>query len=787
MGWRLSLHRQISRHCQLAQTPFARFLALVPDRLRLARGASIRDVRLPLGVPAEVRGQFAEAFVDHDPGPAARPTTDARRLLRLAQIDGDLDLFWLDRWYALHGGPLIRKLTQIYAKGFDEVGAGAGGEETAYLVHLQLVDALATAITAARSPLRPSLCSLAATLLEVAMQAALEPEGRSHRSLPARLGLQFSATLSAPVFGLEPGDYSARPLNAYRTIGSAIDLAGRVMRGQIETIDLDEVVDTFTERLRRDRATQVELTRQILAEMVRDCALVLLLQHGTTLSPASIALRAVASSGRHLVGAVDRAASRAELLDALRDAPFAAEKPAVTLRGLLERADQALDGDTSVLGSHGNLTERAKLAASGAVALALDCLASQVAGNLRGIVDQIPPEQIDAAYAEGRCYRLHWDTLPLYRSPKPPTSAVLYIETSDLAERLLTMDSDTAVRSSKASFYDPTFALAASLTGPERTAIRLCRFSEAGLAFEGDIVALLDLAIGVRRIVDQANQARHEGVADALGGTSSRQQAIDTELAGIAKRLEEIDRSLHGMQPGGQKSLLLVERQSLTVKRSTLVANREAIASSRAGKSLEVGLFISAGAPAKQLDDTFGGALHFSTLVSRGLVEAAWACRRSAPIADERRRTLEAASRASGRAEPVFVSQLVVQRFALSKTTKDAHTEIHNVGCGISKAALDAFRQERSGVLSFEKVNLSSVDLDERMRTDFIFDSPNHALIVARRDGTARPVLVFRKVGSIDVGRPGAEHPIEAWEVIDGGSPFVGALFERVDVSAADG
>lgn len=772
--------------CVRGKTSFARFLALVPDRLRLARGASVREVRVPVAVPVDVMSTLADAFGSDRVAARPRIASEPRRLLRLCQIDGDIDLWWLDGWYEHFGPPLIQNLARVYAKGFDEVGAGEGGEETAYWVHLQLIDVLHRALGAAPAERRMALSVLAMTMLDVAMQAALEPSGRARTNLGARLGLQFAATLSPCAVGLDPETLALRPLNPYRTIPTAVALALRVIQGPIESIDLTDVVQTFTERLRRDPEVQAELTQRLLADLVRDCALVLVLQHGAPGPGPSNTLRGLAASGTKLLETIVDRSARVDLIAQLDRAEFGATKPARAMVALLTNAGKALDGDTSVLGPHGNLTKRAALAASGAVALVLDHHAAEVARQVRGIAAHVAGAEADAQFAQGRCYRLSWDDQPLYRTPHTNQSAVLFVDTRDLASRVVDVDAQSIADFTRACFYEPVLDLARSLSGPEGRAVRLISFSESGLAFEGDIVSLVHLGAAVTQIVDATNAGQREAVADALGGTSSRQRELEREIAAIDARINSVESELRSIAPGAHKRMLQVEWQSLDKQRLALARNRDHGIAATRGRPLEVGMFLSVGEPSVAFDAT-ASAPSPQVVLSKALVEARLASRQSAAVGYERKRTLEAATRTRGQRDPTFVARVSVRSIVLGALGDQQVSEVHNVGCGISKAALDAYVNERAGVLEFQQTRLCGVDLDAPIRDAFIFDNPNEVLMTATRPGQPSPVLMFRKVGVIDLGPLDASHRVDAWELIPVDSPFVRMLFGRSPGSVSNG
>src|ERR1700737_2234710 len=92
--WRYNLYRNVLSFCQQGQFSFARFLALVPDRLRLAVGESVAKTQIPVSWQADFVERCGELLPSFPSTPrlatalAASPE-QLRRAIRRAQIDGN--------------------------------------------------------------------------------------------------------------------------------------------------------------------------------------------------------------------------------------------------------------------------------------------------------------------------------------------------------------------------------------------------------------------------------------------------------------------------------------------------------------------------------------------------------------------------------------------------------------------------------------------------------------------------------------------------------------------------
>ena len=129
--------------CRNGHFSLARFLALVPDRLRLVTGHRGLGIRIPVVVDPELEAAFAQIFGGLAPAPVRpRDRKELRRALRMAQLDPELDPSWVTAWLRERGDRALDALHRVYRRGLAEIGRGEGGVEAAYLVHLLLTETL---------------------------------------------------------------------------------------------------------------------------------------------------------------------------------------------------------------------------------------------------------------------------------------------------------------------------------------------------------------------------------------------------------------------------------------------------------------------------------------------------------------------------------------------------------------------------------------------------------------------------------------------------------------------
>ncbi|MEM7678949.1 MAG: hypothetical protein AAF449_23465, partial [Myxococcota bacterium] len=362
---RLALFQSGFEFCRQGGFSFARFLALVPDRLRLALGDGGHRVRLPVTVANDAVRRLEEHLPvwtsDARPG-AAQSASELRQVVRFAQQDPGISPVGLLSWLRLSGDPLLNLLVSLYERGFGEVGRGEGGAETAYLIHLVIVElARRTILDAAPDKLGASVVLTA--MLDAAIAGVLTSSRVNDNHLSPRLGYQLASTRSPLAFGLDADELAARPVNIYRTIPRALQLARRVVQPPVEVIPLDRVAETLAKRMLVEPELQAALLKDILLEMVRDAALIGTMQaYRPSGDNLSVVLSELLGSPKALMQAVFNQARRERLIGRLQemvDGP----KAVAALTDLLRGVPAVEQGDARPLGVHGNLEERALLAA----------------------------------------------------------------------------------------------------------------------------------------------------------------------------------------------------------------------------------------------------------------------------------------------------------------------------------------------------------------------------------------------------------------------------------------
>src|SRR5229473_326959 len=321
-------------------TLYARFGALVPDRLRLAVAESIAKSHIPVLLDTGLVEECAELL----PNGQSRPVPAdfevdlnlLRRAIRLAQIHANLDVLGIARWLSERGDKLLKLCGRLYLKGLREIGQGEGGEETAYLVGLLILHAFREALQKKVKDVSPEQQALVNALLGMALEGALASEAGAGEALSARLGFQFAVTSSPFALGARVSRLIESPLNSYRTTSEALELMKAQLQGPAEKLDLDHCVGCVAEQLLGRALPRTRLAQEVLHELVRD-------------------------------------------------------------RKLLIEAERPLLGATRPLRGHGDVGKRAELAATGAMLLLLDQKVCQCVAELMSRVQFVSA----GSYPEG--------------------------------------------------------------------------------------------------------------------------------------------------------------------------------------------------------------------------------------------------------------------------------------------------------------------------------------------------------------------------------------------------
>lgn len=779
--WRLDLYARIFQFCQQGDFSYARFLALIPDRLRLAVGESVERIQIPVLIHPKLRTEWARLMAwgnINQQAPLYTSPQGLRRVLRLCQMDPDLDVTVVGRWLQTSGNQLINHFAKLYLKGFKEIGLGEGGEETAYLVHLQLVESIRQTVSTQSALGDIAHACLLSTLLDMALRATLDSEPVASTELSPRLGFQFAATLSPFAFAVAPFDLARRPLNYYRTTAHALQLARRVIQDPIEVIPLTRVVETLGQRIAMDPAARQGLLYDAIADMVRDCVMLIVAQESGGPDDGELRwLTQIAGTANQLSQHLQNSRRREKLAQITGGPRFAGSKPARALSDLLFSAPQVLAGDPRALGIHGNIEERAKTAAAGAVCSILDERTEQLKQELHRIVNHLPASEEAKTYEQGRCYRLALDDQPLYHLPIDQKEATLHVDTRALAGRLFRTDARSTADFLKRYFYAPVFNLLKSLSGPAADAVQVVRIADDALVLRGDVIVLVEVALRLQAIVAAANASAGEGASEILGGAAGALAEIDEEAARLENRVDVIDGMLKRLRQGEPSVRFLQDERRLLVTRAGQLrrSQREMQARSQ-GEAIRAGLFIAYADRAEIVDMPEAGFGATVTL-SRGLLEAAQAAARSPALELERRRVAKLAARLQS-STPMQIPFEVLIRPVADPTDEGLEvTQMYNAGVAVSAATLDAYRSKRRGVLRFQELELTTADLDVEFRKRFVIEAVKERFVLATRFDDRALVLLFRHAGTLSLGAVDSGMVTDVWEMIGPDAPFARALF----------
>ncbi len=778
---RVELYRRVFAFCRQGGFSFARFLALVPERLRLALGDDARRIRIPVHVapelPARWRALLPPGGRDAS-GPLHRSMPELKRVVRLAQVDPDVDVVRVAEWLQGPVEAFTDTARALYARAFAEVGRGEGGLETAYLIHHLVLGSLAQVV---RGELPAA--ALLHPLLDLAVEAAAA--GKVGATLPARLGFQLAVTTSPWSLGADGARLAERPVNAYRTTPEAIALARRVVQDPVELIALERVEATLAERQLVDPTLHAGLRRAVLMELVRDGMLLLVAQGWTPERAAELELaRQVCSSATALEQHLFVRRRREQLAQWLRARPGTSKAAEVVLR-LVEGVEAVTSGDLSPLGVHGELRERAVTAARGALAFVLDERTEALRHDLTALIEPLPAAEGDAAWSAGRCYRLSLDEAPLHRTAARAAEGYLLLDLSALASRAAALPARTVAEVLSRALHRPIAEAVQRAAGGDAQRVRVARWTPEQIVLHGDLVAVLELALEVRGVVARAGQQLERRVPDVLGGEADALSELEAEITRLGERLATVEGALLRFSDDPVSSRFLRD--------SHAVLSRELTALQRARSAaapVEVGAYLALAEPAEvvELPGRAGeGALRL--VLSRAHVEAALGASRSgraprpdAPFQVEVRRrvvvppVLEAAlARALEDHDPRALAALTEQwALAPQPVADDA---VYNGGCAVSGPALEALVHDRRGVLTFEDRTIAPADLPPGLRARLA--SPDEPIVLraalSAQDGAL--VHLFRAAGTLR--SPGLERDVAVWELLTLDGPFVRALEEE--------
>ncbi len=745
--WRVDLYTRCFEHCRTGRFSLARFLALIPDRLRLVTGQRGIGVRIPVTIEPALSDLWADSFGARSAAfVRTQDPKELRRTLRIAQLDPELDPLALLGWLRERGDPILASLGHLYRRALSEVGRGEGGEEAAYLVHMVATEQLARAIPSGEVSSR----LLAFALVQLAQGVLLASEETA--SISARLGYLFQATLTPFALGADEEQLARRHLNCYRTTAEAVELAQRVIQEPVEMIPLRRVVGTIARRLSLDPEVAPVLRREVLLEMIRDASMLALLQ---LQSPLPV-LAEVCRSEQALLQHVLNERRRKILLDAISARAPESPKAIAALTRLLAAVGAVEAGDPRPLGLHGGLDARAELAAAGAVALVLDGMVDRLKRDVTALVQEVPEDE----WRQGRAYRIALEEAPLYRLAEGRPQAMLLADLSEAPS--------VAARVAELA-HRPDLAIEPSRAG--------------AVVLRGDVVAVVELVLQLLRIAGEQPVDPGSPARDVLGGTPRRLDEVRAESAALAERIATVDAAIR--RTSDRESLaLLVDGKSMLEKQLGLL--RE-IASELGTPKVSIPMVVALGelterdahhaiASADWIEAERALALE-SARVTRGDEVAApfLASIRARARLDLPADLIQELAEAAG--EPTHVASVAskmaqwlrgeIDKRVLSPSALLAWTdpcaEIHNRGAVLTGAALRAWRRAKSPALWFAERSLVSSELPEEIARRWVFDRDPERLLVARRAEDRTAVAIFRYVGEASLG---AGPSIDLWELV---------------------
>lgn len=606
--WRLGLFNKAFERCRAGGFSFARFLALVPDRLRLAEGDVAARIRLPVAMAPELRARLAKLRLPERPAshvdlPKEREAL--RRWLRLAQVHPAIHPLSLQAWLTDEGDEILATLTGVQVQALAEVGRGEGGEETAYLAHLALLSALAAGLQGAE----PGLAALVAELLPLGWARASEL-GVDPRPLSLRLAYQTALTGGLVALGAPSDDWVQLPCNPRRTLPEVLHIVHKLVHEPIETLPLERVVSAVARRLLAEPRLQQALLKDQLAESVRDAVLLLAARlHDPREPERSAPAIAVAASPVELLRTLFHHGRRAAFLKWLQEPAVQPERAAQALVRMLAGAEAVAQGDAGPLGPHADLGARAELAARGALLAALEAHTQSLLTDVTGLMSWVPAAHSEQRYREGRAYRLCADGAPMHLLAHDDRQGALHVDLGQLF-------GDQPPRAGRAAammqreIFEPLQAVLDAQPALTRASVSMTH-----LAILGPIDELMETAQAVLRVLEGWFERSVAEAAQVLGGPDEAEQARAEELSRLSRRVAQVDVALQrGDNDHGSRSMLLDSKAMLLrqIDLLTGVVSRRALGGREGAPSATLAL--SYGEAAQRVGELW---------VSRPLSEAA--------------------------------------------------------------------------------------------------------------------------------------------------------------------
>jgi hypothetical protein len=742
LQWRFASYEQVTAACAAGGISPLRFLSFRPEKLRLRVGESFLRSHVPVIFADDLADRLGALLPGETPPAVAALAPDKdtlRRQLALAQLDSDLDIRDVTGWGGLDA--FVTATTGLLQRFFDEARSAGAGEETAAFFQLvassSLRNVLAHKVGTGERFL--GLSALLSHLTERALAATVDAAGQG---LSARLGLLLMAATS-PLSLMGVADaVAARPGNVYRTVPAALERARELVRGGVDRpggLDLPVMRARLAAELLSEPARQRDVLRTLVAEAVRDLALLSTLTQGSE-------LRDLASQSGVLVDALFSPLGQEKLRTRLQRHPRAGQEPLIRLQLLVDSVGAILAGDQAPLSRIGSLEERADLAAAGALVLALDEVALERGGDALAMVRPVPAEEADKARKDGKAYRFSLDDEPLFLLPQRRDEAFLFVDMKDFTKRTAAIRESAMGDFLKSHFYEPILRQCAHLARHAAARCSVVNLLGDAIATRGDVVSHVALATACRRLLDEAARELREAEQALAAGGDEVLVDIDREIA----------RTKAGLTSSLTTSLSSSERAALEAHLQQLQAGRDERVQQQIGSGLEAGVFVSFGREATVIEVGFPEVGDWNVVIAEQLNAAARGTSRSASLARERSARRQQHETALGRH---FIDPFHVHTDADPQAVQPT-TEFHNAGAALTGEALAAWQAATTTTLSFHRYEVPRGSLPPSLQKYWLPRDVERYVLVRERTGAATHLLqwsgrtVFRgleKLGPLDI------------------------------------
>jgi hypothetical protein len=760
--WRLDAYDRICRACAQGNVAPMRFLTFRPDKMRLRIGESLMRSQVPVIFAPDL----AERLIAYLPSPSVAPSTGSleldrdslRRLLSLAQIDGDLDPLEVHAWMRMNvthvgdtvgtgaaSGPdsFMQMFASLTDKFLDEAKASAGGEDTAALFQLIALSSLRNTLLHHLGASERFL-GLAALLAHLCDRALTETvKGAAGEGLTARLGLLMAASCSPISLMGAPIAVAARPANAYRTVPTAFQRARDMLRASMDQprgFDVASARARIAAEMLSNPERKRDLVRATLAEGVRDLALLSVITQGSE-------LRDIASQSSALSDALFQPLGPEKLRARIDRHPRGREEPLGKLAQLVDSVGAVLAGDTEPLARMGSVEERADLAAAGAIVLAFDELALEQGGHALAMVRPVLDDEAPRARAEGRAYWFGIDDEPLFLLPKRREEAFLFADMKDFTKRTVALREEAMGDFLKQHFYEPILRTCAHFARNPNARVSVANLLGDAVACRGDIRSMVALALYVRKLLEDAAR----DLADAQASLKSSDEGV---LKEIELEIARTERDLM-IADGAEKGAM--ERHLVELK-----AGRDEKMAKIVGAGLEAGVFVTWGREANVIEVGGPEVGEWKVIIAEQLNAAARGTSRSASLVKVRNARKADDERRTGTARTLIDPFQV--HCQPDPNDVSPGTDFHNAGSALSGDALAAY-QAVCPELTFRRLTITPSTLPATLRNKYWLSRPTEELVLCS-DAAGKPALLFRWSGRTIFRGLEANGPLDIWEVL---------------------